>query len=131
VRRILAHVEFRLPDALTRRLLWQRSIPQKLPCDPDVRSGLDFLVEASEGLSGADIVNVIVKAAMRAVTRAGELRRVTRNDISEVIANVRAAQRNVGGSRPATVSEEMLSKEQSAALLRQHNGASTASSSGT
>lgn len=62
MRRILSHIKFSLPDESARKKLWAMYLPEKLPVDAD----LGELVDASEGLSGAEISRSVVKAALSA-----------------------------------------------------------------
>lgn len=59
MRRILTHILFELPDFDSRRRLWQAYIPKNLPHNVSI----DELAEISEGLSGSDISNCVLKAA--------------------------------------------------------------------
>lgn len=94
VRRILAHIEMPLPDEATRVRLWAHVLVDELPRATDVDpSGL---AAQSEGLSGGDMVNVIVRAAARAVQRDVAERCVTVEDLTTEIEVVRSAARHVG-----------------------------------
>lgn len=68
MRRILAHIQFELPDLECRRKLWKKYIPDSLPHAVDIGN----LAELSETLSGSDISNCVLKAAMSAA-RQGHL----------------------------------------------------------
>jgi len=62
MRRILAHIHFELPDFECRVKLWQQYIPDTLPHQVEMNA----LAEISETLSGSDISNCVLKAAMSA-----------------------------------------------------------------
>lgn len=62
MRRILAHIEFELPDFSCRERLWKKYIPESLPTKVEIKK----LAEISETLSGSDISNCVLKAAMSA-----------------------------------------------------------------
>ncbi|MFJ4583601.1 ATP-binding protein [Streptomyces echinatus] len=100
VRRMIAHIEVPLPDEATRVRLWERMLLDELPraTDVDPRE----LASHSEGLSGADIVNVIVRAAARAVQRQGDERRVALADLMREVEAVREAARRIGSSWQAS-----------------------------
>lgn len=103
-RRILAHVEIPLPDLECRLALWTMHLPVKMPVEP----GLDvnLLGEESEGLTGADILNIVVLAASAAVRRPAPRRVVTTSDLLSAGQSVREAKRVVGsGRRTRTYSE--------------------------
>jgi SpoVK/Ycf46/Vps4 family AAA+-type ATPase len=61
MRRMLAHVRFELPDLACRLELLHRLLPASLPTD--ARPG--ELAAASEGLSGGDLSNAVLLAALR------------------------------------------------------------------
>jgi SpoVK/Ycf46/Vps4 family AAA+-type ATPase len=100
VRRMIAHIEIPLPDEATRVRLWERMLLDELPraADVDPRE----LASRSEGLSGADIVNVILRAAARAVQRQGDERRVALADLLREVETVREAARRIGSSWQAS-----------------------------
>lgn len=100
VRRMIAHIEIPLPDEATRVRLWERMLLDELPraTDVDPRE----LASRSEGLSGADIVNVIVRAAARAVQRQGDERCVALADLLREVEVVREAARRIGSSWQAS-----------------------------
>ena len=68
MRRILAHIEFELPDILCRQRLWKKYIPESLPSKAEIKE----LAEISETLSGSDISNCVLKAAMSAARQNSE-----------------------------------------------------------
>ncbi|MDY0061422.1 MAG: ATP-binding protein [Myxococcota bacterium] len=94
VRRIAVHIGFVLPDEDCRARLWRKLLPAELLLAPDV--DVAWLAGASAGLSGGDLVNVVINAASRAVQRPGEAQRVSREDLVAEIGAVRQAARNVG-----------------------------------
>src|SRR5258708_23231974 len=65
VRRILAHVYFPLPDEEALARLWRYHLPAKLPLQPNVTA--EALSARSIGLSGGDVLNVVILAAATAV----------------------------------------------------------------
>lgn len=94
VRRILAHIEFELPDAECRLKLWRYLLPTEVPRTSDVT--LEWLAIQSEGLAGGDILNVVKLSASQAVARVGNQCQVFSNDILESIAQVRAGKSKIG-----------------------------------
>lgn len=95
VRRILGHIHMPLPDAVSRTRLWRYHIPARLPVrlrDAD----WDGLVTQSEGLSGGDILNVVVYAAAMALEREGPSCTVTADDFAHAIAASKQAKQEVG-----------------------------------
>jgi len=94
VRRILAHVRFDLPDVATRRRLWEKLLPAELPGAADI--DLDRLADVSAGLAGGDLVNVVLAAAGRAVSRPEPERSVRLEEMLDEIALVQSAKADVG-----------------------------------
>ena len=62
MRRINSHIKFELPNAENRMQLWRMYIPKKLPTNVDISR----LANTIEGISGADISNATLSAALRA-----------------------------------------------------------------
>ena len=122
VRRILAHVHMPLPDQACRERLWSLHMPERLPRAPDVEACT--LAAGSEGLSGGDILNVVLSAASRAVDRHGDERRVTRADMEQAIDAVRATRMAVGHQATPRVTIEEVdvrdAPEDVRALLESH-----------
>jgi SpoVK/Ycf46/Vps4 family AAA+-type ATPase len=109
VRRILAHIEFELPDQPCRVQLWQFLLPDEVPCKSDVT--VEWLAQESEGLAGGDILNVVKLAASQAVSRTGENQKVMQSDIQEAIAQVRSGKEKVGASNHTIVKEEIVTPD--------------------
>ena len=65
MRRILSHINFILPDQECRIVLWKQYIPTTLPHSAD----MEELASISDGLSGSDISNCVMKAALQAARR--------------------------------------------------------------
>jgi SpoVK/Ycf46/Vps4 family AAA+-type ATPase len=113
VRRILAHIEFELPDKDCLVKLWKFLFPGQMPRSEELTP--DWLAEQSLGLAGGDIVNVIKLAASQAVSREGSDRKVLTTDIESAIAQVRQGKEKVGhlldGDRLVTVQETVVPPE--------------------
>ncbi|MFM5051775.1 ATP-binding protein [Aeromonas sp. R4-1] len=62
MRRILGHVEFKLPCHTERTKIWNHLLPKELPHNANV----DILAEKFGGISGSDISNAILKAVFKA-----------------------------------------------------------------
>src|SRR5215468_6766374 len=92
VRRILAHVYFTLPDedALTR--LWRYHLPAQMPLQAEVTP--EALASRSAGLSGGDVLNVVILAAAAAVEQ-GE-NSVGLTQFEDALAQVRRTKLEVG-----------------------------------
>lgn len=109
VRRILAHIEFELPDKECRIKLWKYLLPKEVPITKDVN--LEWLANESEELAGGDILNVVIAAASRAVMREGEAQKVSPLDLAEEIKFVREAKTKIGSPHYQTNRQKAKVKE--------------------
>jgi len=120
VRRILAHIEFELPDQDCRKRLWNYLLPTEVPRSPDTTA--EWLAAQSEGLAGGDILNVVKLAASQAVVRCGEQCQVFRDDFLAAIAQVRRGKEKVGNvsvrKTPPVIKETVLSPDELSPELR-------------
>jgi SpoVK/Ycf46/Vps4 family AAA+-type ATPase len=110
VRRILAHIEFVLPDLDCRKKLWNYLFPNEVPRHSSIE--IKWLAKESEGLSGGDILNVVKLSAGRAVSRPADECKVLQSDIIDAILQVRNAREKVASqfsTRNTTVKEEVIS----------------------
>ena len=108
MRRILSHILFELPCIENRERLWRKYIPQKLPIITDIR----LLAENSNGLSGSDISNCVLKAAMSAA-RSGDSS-VGSTHFDDAINEVKASQnanKNLKYSLPSEMIKENIVSE--------------------
>lgn len=105
VRRILGHVEIPLPDLAGRERLGARFLVASLPRDEEATPA--WLAEITDGLSGGEMLQLVIGAATRAVQRTGDARRVTRDDLAAEERASRAARRAVGLDSGTTVHEEV------------------------
>jgi len=114
VRRILAHIEFELPDKECLIKLWAYLLPNEVPRAEDVTT--EWLVSQSEGLSGGDILNIVKLSASQAVSRTEDKCKIFQSDILDSIAQVRSGKEKVGrplsGERKTTVSEKIVPTEE-------------------
>jgi len=109
VRRILAHIEFVLPDIDCRKKLWKYLFPDEMPKHESI--DLIWLAEKSEGLSGGEILNVVKLAAGMAVSRPASECKVMKNDILEAVSQVRNSKEKVASkfsNRRTTIREEVI-----------------------
>jgi ATP-dependent 26S proteasome regulatory subunit len=96
VRRILGHVRMPLPGAEQREKLWRYHIPERMPVRLDA-SDWHQLVESSDGLSGGDILNIVINAASMALDRDGPECRIDLDDFLSAEDAVRRAKQEIGG----------------------------------
>jgi hypothetical protein len=106
--RRIESIRLDLPDAAGRLRLWQNLLPESLPLATDVTP--ERLAEASEGMSGGDMVKVRRKAAVRAALRSGVAGRVTWTDFADAVAQERAAKEDHQGGLHV-VSESEVKRE--------------------
>lgn len=90
-RRILSHIEVALPDAPSRKVLWQKFMMPTVPGGAEV--DLEPLVEASESMSGGDMKNAFVKACALACLDSRP--RLTTAHLLDSIEQVKKANRDV------------------------------------
>jgi hypothetical protein len=64
-RRIIAKIELALPDEETRREIWKKLMPEKMPLSADI----DFDLLAAYEISGGEIKNAILLAARKAIAK--------------------------------------------------------------
>ena len=72
-RRLRFIIEFSLPDAKHRHLIWQKIFPKNAPCSPDL--DLEFLAQNFE-ITGANIRNIALTAAFLAADDSGVIEMV-------------------------------------------------------
>ncbi len=121
VRRILAHIEFELPDKECLIKLWKYLLPDEVPRSEDVTA--EWLAGQSEGLSGGDILNIVKLSASQAVARADDKCRIFQSDILDSVGQVRSGKEKVGttfqNERKITVSEKIVPTEELPADVRE------------
>ncbi len=84
LRRMLAHIEFRLPGVDEREKIWQCHIPPQLPLDKQV--SFTSLSKSSQGAAGGDIQNAVLLAASYASMRNQDEQVVTEKDFQRAIS---------------------------------------------
>ena len=72
-RRLRFIIEFQLPDANYRHLIWQKIFPKNAPCNPDL--DFEFLAQNFE-ITGANIRNIALSAAFLAADDGGVIEMV-------------------------------------------------------
>jgi SpoVK/Ycf46/Vps4 family AAA+-type ATPase len=95
VRRILGHIEMPLPDKSCREMLFKKLIPGKLPIELS-NSDWECIIIETEGLSGGDILNIIVNASSMALEREGYVCKVKLNDFITAIHSSKKAKEEIG-----------------------------------
>lgn len=95
VRRILGHIEMPLPDKGCREILFKKLIPKKLPVELS-KSDWECIIIETEGLSGGDIINIIVNASSMALEREGLICKVRLNDFITATHSSKKAKEEIG-----------------------------------
>ena len=95
VRRILGHIEMPLPDAAERVQLWRYHIPKRMPTQLN-DDDWNALIRQSEGLSGGDILNIVVNAASSALQREGPSCKIVFDDFRAAMAATKHAKKEIG-----------------------------------
>lgn len=90
MRRISTHIYFSLPDIECRQRLWMKYIPKNMPHSDNTTS----LAKRSDGFSGSDISNCVLKAALSAA-RLG-LNIVTHENFQTAIEEIRNSKKANG-----------------------------------
>lgn len=83
MRRIQYHILFELPNDELREKLWKHYIPPQMPVEID----LSRLVCLSNGMSGSDIANSVLKAALRAANKHASI--IKQTDFEEAITTIK------------------------------------------
>jgi len=121
-RRIRTHVLFEMPGAVEREQIWRVQMhPSRTPLAGDV----DFRSLAADyAVSGGDIRNAVLKAALAAAAEPGpdSAKRIHQRDLQAGIADVVAARRVMrqsifAGDEPATTLAKFLGDRPSASRL--------------
>lgn len=98
VRRIIGHIQFQLPNEEGRKKIFLGLLPKQLPV---AISDLDLeqIIKISDGLSGGDLVNMVLYASSSAVERDGEQCHVTYSDFEEACYLIKKAKSEIGKSK--------------------------------
>lgn len=105
-RRILTSIEFMLPDYDGRIFLWKK-ITQFLPLAEDVN--LHELAKRYDGVSGADIKDIVIYAAIKALREKGDNAKIYFADIEEACILIKNRYKE---EKNYTVVTEQITKEQ-------------------
>ncbi len=104
MRRILAHIEFELPDEENRLKLWHLYIPKSLPTNAD----LCLLAQKYDKVSGADIKNAVLNATLKAARQ--DLQRVPHDFFDEAIRLIKKSKAD-NDDRGELISKRVVSEE--------------------
>jgi ATP-dependent 26S proteasome regulatory subunit len=104
-RRILANIEFTLPDQNGREVIWRTHLPESLPLEKGITA--EVLAQKYENVSGADVKDIVLYAAVNCLERSNE--RVSQQDFDEAHAYVQA---RYSDGKKLTIHSEVISEEQ-------------------
>jgi SpoVK/Ycf46/Vps4 family AAA+-type ATPase len=109
-RRILANVEFKLPDATARQRIWQTHIPKELPVAGDAAP--DILAGRYEGISGADIKDMVLFAAVACIRENGSHVSLARFDSAYEYINKRNHYETDGSGSIEVIESKEITQEE-------------------
>ena len=105
-RRILASVEFKIPDEKGRKSIWKMHLPEKLPLNKDV--SIEQLASKYSDVSGADIKDIVLYSAVICLQR-GDEEHVNYDDFNNAYNYVISRYKQDQGFQ---ISHELISEEQ-------------------
>lgn len=108
-RRILANIEFKLPDENGRRAIWKSHISSSMPIESNVN--IDILANKFEKVSGADIKDIILFAAVATLRDGREAVALTDFEASYKIVRSRYDNQNAPNEN-VQIKTERISEEQ-------------------
>lgn len=105
MRRILAHIEFELPNEDMRKLIYKKLIPFQLPNNININE----VAKKYEGLSGSDISNAILIAAFKGAQTAEQF--VNQNLLEEALEDIKKSQQANENQSEIKVKKREVSEE--------------------
>ncbi len=112
MRRIQYHIKFTLPNYQLRKKLWRMYVPPQMP------NNLDFnaIAEKYEGISGSDISNAVLKAALKAA-KYGEAT-VRREYFEEAICSIIESKKENAKADGIIIAQHPVSEEYALSQLK-------------
>jgi len=119
MRRIQYHIKFDLPDEMLRNKLWRRYIPPEMPTDADISE----LADKYSGISGSDISNAVLKAALKAAKDNAALvkQKYFEDSISQIIESKKANKNIKSDDMKITKTEVVPESEVPADIVKKAN----------
>lgn len=119
MRRIQYHIKFDLPDEKLRNKLWRRYIPPEMPTDADISE----LADKYSGISGSDISNAVLKAALKAAKDNAALvkQKYFEDSISQIIESKKANKNIKSDDMKITKTEVVPESEVPADIVKKAN----------
>jgi len=109
-RRLLHSVKFELPDLKCRKNIFDVHLPNKLPLSRDIHS--DDLAHLTEGFSGGDIRNVVLKAAAKAANQniSDSEKKISIKNLTDAIDEIRDSSNEIDINQKCMNKKWMQSK---------------------
>lgn len=104
-RRILANVEFKIPNEQGRIKIWEKHLPKKLPLNKDINPS--YLASLYQGISGADIKDIVLYAAVLCLENEQDY--ISKEDFDQAYSYIKNRYSN---SENFSIKHEVVSKEQ-------------------
>ena len=112
-RRILLNVYFEMPDEQARETIWKLHLSEKMPLDIEVTA--ESLAKRFDGISGADIKDMVFYAALYALEQGKETLDFSVFDYAHSVIQERYKDKDSEGGfkvlSTETISEEQYQKE--------------------
>ena len=109
----VSNIKFEMPDADSRRKIWQQHLPAQLPLQDDVN--LQLLAEEIDDICGRDIKNAVIDAALKTAydqTHKGRTTPVGMDDLRESVLKIKNARISKNESSKNEPKGEPLSEEE-------------------
>ena len=113
-RRILIHIKFDLPDKEARYRIWKHYLVPQLPIEEDKNNLLEQLSDIEE-ISGADISNCVLNAALHAASQ--QKSKITYNDFNDKIISILQSKESIYGNN-LEIGTKKITKDYAAEKLR-------------
>lgn len=103
MRRIQYHIRFDLPNEELRKKIWERYIPSRMPTDADTA----VLASDFSDISGGDIANAVMKAALKAAN--DDLKLVPQDYFRQAVTDIRESRL---ANDDVTITKREISEEE-------------------
>ena len=98
VRRIIGHIEFELPNEKKKKKIFLGMLPKNLPVSLTDAEVTEIIYETN-GLSGGDLLNIVLYASCAAVERDGENCLIGLSDFKEACCLIKKAKESIGRTK--------------------------------
>lgn len=109
MRRMQYHIKFELPDTNLREKLWRMYIPEEMPTDINISE----ISEKYDGISGSDISNAVLKAALKAAKNQDSIvKQAEFESAADEIIKSKKANKNIDNSDLKVTKTEVIPESQ-------------------